>query len=196
MGLRLVGLLPCAVWTPKLPKPRIAGQARTTTTPYPIVTATAGSNIIPVSPIAAASSLATRSDSSCRCVSSSTQPLTVQARPTPTVSAIAQPSTPIRQISPAIRPIASNTTNSPMLLVPFAMPGFVPVQGQQPATAIPSHTPHMQALSSMIPATAPPSSIQQGIAANGGGTLLLAASSSSFNKPNSKVCNFLLSLSV
>lgn len=199
MGLRLVGLLPCAVWTPKVPKPRIAGQARTTTTPYPIVTATAGSTVIPVAPIAAAA--ATRTESSCHCAHSSTQPITVQARSTPSVSSIAQPPlTPLRHIRPtraaatatSVQPITATNTSSPMLLVPFAMPGFMPVQGQQPSVMPPPHATHMQPSSSMTsyhqPAAAPPPPIQHVNSGGGAGTLLLATSS--YNKGNSKVSSF------
>lgn len=200
VGLRLVGLLPCAVWTPKVPKPRIAGQARTSTTPYPIVTATAGSTIIPVGSIAAT---ATRSDSLCRCAHSSTQPITVQARSTPSVSSIAQPPiAPLRQIRPtravatatAVQPITAANTSSPMLLVPFAMPGFMPVQGQQPAVMPPPHATHMQPSSSMTsyhqPAAAPPPPIQHVNSGGGVGAGTLLLTTSSFNKGNSKVSSF------
>lgn len=196
MGLRLVGLLPCAVWTPKVPKPSIIGQARAQTAPYPpvqsssaVVAGTSNNNnsttsILPL-PIARLISNNNSNNSNtaqCRCssaqISQQTQPLqqhqqqqqqqVTTNRPSSTItsstviSTVAQATQSIRQLAPSrVRPATTSTSTNPMLLVPFAaVPGFVPVQGQQSATTaltrppIPSHAhhhPHMQAPSPMQP---------------------------------------------
>lgn len=108
MGLRLVGLLPCAVWTPKIPKPTVASQARITSAPY---TATAAA-------VHSTPRVPQRTDT-CRC---SHPPSTTSQRP-----ALIGPS-PIIRTSTVTSTSASNNS---MLLVPFAVPGFVPVQQQQ-----------------------------------------------------------------
>lgn len=156
MGLRLVGLLPCAVWTPKIPKPTIAGQARVTTHPYPIPSVTGGSTATVV-PLTANRLLTRPNTSSCRCSNSqqlANRPSTVNISSASTVAQVTQP---ISQIASAIRPSSTVTTsNNPMLLVPFAVPGFVPVQGQQQQqqqTAIQTaaqHAHHIQQPSSSI----------------------------------------------
>lgn len=166
MGLRLVGLLPCAVWTPKVPKPTIAGQARAQNTPYPTVSncSVAGSNQQTINSSSAlqlpvnrlinnrnSSDLASAS-TSCRC-STSSQPRSIHTlaqqistnRPSSTItsssviSTVARAPQPIRQLTPNVRPItaSSSTSANPMLLVPFAaVPGFVPIQGQTPVASV------------------------------------------------------------
>ena len=166
MGLRLVGLLPCAVWTPKVPKPTIANQARMTTNPYPIVPAASGSasGSVPLS----STRLVNHLEIACRCASSASaqqaQQLSIRSAATSPVATIATQLAPagVRQIRPshtaAIRSVVSSAsaagpTTSPMLLVPFAMPGFVPVQGQQPSShgppPPPQHVQHLQPSSSL-----------------------------------------------
>jgi hypothetical protein len=105
VGLRLVGLLPCAVWAPKIPKPTVASQARITSAPY----STAAAHSTPRLP---------QRSENCRCSVPTTNPQR---------QALIGPSPVIRTSTVT----SSSASNNPMLLVPFAVPGFVPVQQQQ-----------------------------------------------------------------
>lgn len=110
VGLRLVGLLPCAVWTPKIPKPTVASQARITSAPYSTAAAAHQTPRLP------------QRAEACRC-SIPTPPSTINSqRP-----ALIGPSPVVRSSTVT----STSTSNNSMLLVPFAVPGFVPVQQQQ-----------------------------------------------------------------
>lgn len=162
VGLRLVGLLPCAVWSPKIPKPTIAGQARVQSLPY---TTNASSSSVsgalepPINRLLTTANRLSTESTSCRCASntqhptlSSNEPLlhshistnqasSTRIAPGSTISTVAQITQPIQSShTTAVRSItsaAATSTPNPMLLVPFAaVPGFVPIQGQLPtATA-------------------------------------------------------------
>lgn len=150
VGLRLVGLLPCAVWSPKVPKPTIGGQVRAT--PYTTSTATIRSAGVVADPststqhsnihrlFATAQNINETPSTSCRCTNNthtSTQVTTEQTTTTGTITSI----TPINQHTINQRslrsiPSARVAPTNPMLLLPFAaMPGFVPIQSQFPANA-------------------------------------------------------------
>lgn len=160
MGLRFVGLLPCAVlpWAPKAPKAAtLIRRIRPTTAPYRVPAVALQS-----APSTSNTNLQQQSQSqqqqqtdlnNCRC-SSNTVTLPIQAP----IAAVA--SLPAAQpiLTPAVQPIVtpavqqqpttsrqpttstSNPTTSPMLLVPFsAVPAancgtFVPIQ-QHPGAA-------------------------------------------------------------
>lgn len=113
MGLRLVGLLPCAVWAPKVPKPTIASQTRPT--PYTLTSPNRTEN--------------------CRCASTSTQlrppaPVAPALRP-PAPAVVATPVPAPVIVPPRVATQQAPAPRNSMLLVPFAVPGFVPIQQQQ-----------------------------------------------------------------
>lgn len=129
MGLRLVGLLPCAVWAPKVPKPTISGaqNRRTANAPYTVTSPNRADN--------------------CRCTSTTSTPQhqqqqqqqrfisvpQIRANVATTVprATIAGPRLLRSATATATATATSATVRNPMLLVPFAVPGFVPVQPQQ-----------------------------------------------------------------
>lgn len=164
VGLRLVGLLPCAVWASKAPKPSSAALQQVRAAPY----------TIPSSSVGIQQHINRSIDPNCRCTTTTTsvtptgitlqqqlsqpppqpsailpiQPTAVALNPTqvtpvltapvPTAAVTAQtaagiivpPAQPIAPVAPVPQPVAATSTN-PMLLVPFAVPGFVPIQPQQ-----------------------------------------------------------------
>lgn len=147
VGLRFVGLLPCAVWAPKAPKPTISSANTPIRFPAPytvpptLVKRVRGSGIVGGGDPAA-----------CRCsnqhqqqATSSTilnlpQPTVV---PTPAVQPPIQPVTvTVSNVQPQTiqtQPLSTRQPNS-MLLVPFAVPGFVPAM--QPNGGIPMGNPN------------------------------------------------------
>lgn len=167
MGLRLVGLLPCAVlpWAPKAPKAAtLIRRIRPTTAPYRVpavalqsAPSTSNTNLQQQQ----VSTHQQQTDlNNCRC-SSNTVTLPIQAPIAAVASIPAAPSI----LTPAVQPIVTpavqqqpttsrqptpsatttNPTTSPMLLVPFsAVPAancgtFVPIQ-QHPGTGGPPQT--------------------------------------------------------
>lgn len=162
VGLRLVGLLPCAVWSPKIPKPTIGQIQRVQASPYTVTSAassirsasvlndpsnTAHSQVNRL--LVTAQRAETSATSSCRCATTSipnaeqlivnqisASQQTTSTGPITTIAPINQSSV-INQRANNLRPISSTTSSNPMLLVPFAaMPsGFVPIQGQIPVVA-------------------------------------------------------------
>lgn len=154
VGLRLVGLLPCAVWSPKIPKPTIGQIQRVQATPYTVTSAASSirsANVL-ADPANSAQPQVNRllvtaqrnetSTSSCRCTTTipsnsvaeqlipnhiSVNQQSTSTRPITTIASI-NPSSTINQRATNLRPHSSTLSGNPMLLVPFAAmpPGFVP----------------------------------------------------------------------
>lgn len=171
-GLRLVGLLPCAVWTPKVQKPTIAGQVRAQSVPYPISSSAIASRTtnpsIPTSTVAGAPNLhhsaIDAASNLCRCSTSiqSRAPQQQQQqqhqhqqittnRPSSTItsssviSTVAQVAQTIHQLTPTVRPVSAENATNNMLIVPFAA---IPNMSRPP--------PHIQHYPASISSTMPP----------------------------------------
>lgn len=166
------------MWTPKVQKPTIAGQARAQSIPYPISSSAIASRTnqtISTSTIAAASNLhhhnAIESTANlCRCSTSiqsraPTQQINTN-RPSSTVTSstiisnVAQVPQPIHQLAPTVRSLSAENATNPMLIVPFATPFAavpVPMQtGQQPIPNMTRPPPHIQHYPASITSAMPP----------------------------------------
>lgn len=134
VGLRLVGLpvIPCAVWTPKAPKPTSL-QLRRISRPIAAVPYARRPTVssVPQQPISSSSS-----SSISRPTIAPTVPTAAIISPIPTTSVVR--ATSVQQAVPPSAVAATTATSAPMLLVPFQMPaGFVPIQqgGPPPPSA-------------------------------------------------------------
>lgn len=162
LGLRIVGLLPCAVWTPKAPK--ITTTIRPQIAPYTTESSSASRLVTTLSN--RTSTITTPSSSSCHCSHQVTRPNRqavantinpTQINPPKSIQqqlvtqTQANPSSSVNSINSttAVNSSSATATNNTMLLVPVAMPagfsnanGFtIQPQPQQYTSNTPNATP-------------------------------------------------------